>query len=157
MFYYDTNIASTTNGTANTENKEEYLLTVANQRTAALMGMYISGRMASAGGLVMRSKVFPTTAPSGGTAYTPGKRDPDAPAASTTAGTGAYTVGTGTPKIRQIVGCAAQGGFGGWFAATLEQSHLLKPNGGVNGHIEFYSLCGLVSTQFDFNTEFVEA
>lgn len=153
MYYYDVNAAQTSNGTANTENQSARLLTVANQRTCAIMGLYVSARMSSAGGLIIRLNTMGTAGTSG-SAYTPGKRDPDAPAASTTVFT-AHTVGS-TPKTRQIVGCAAQGGFGGWFAATPEQSVILKPNGGANGNAEITNICGLVSANFDLNLEFAE-
>jgi len=153
MFYYDVNAAQTSNGSANTENQSARLLTVANQRTCAIMGMYVSARMTSAGGLVARLKTM-GTAGTAGSAYTPGKRDPDAPAASTTAFT-AHTVGS-TPTVRQVVGVAAQGGFGGWFAATLEQAVILKPNGGANGNAEITNLAGLASVLFDLALEFAE-
>jgi len=155
MFYYDSNIAGTSHATINTEVAHQFLLSGATM-PAFLVGLYLAGRMVSAGGLVMRTKKFPTTAPSGGTAVTMEKRDPDAPTALVTAGTASYTVGTGTPKVRQIVGCAAQGGFGGWFAPVLEQAYKMKAAGGVNGHLEFYSTCPLASVLFDFGTEVVE-
>lgn len=153
MFYYDVNAAQTSNGSANTENMSARFLTVANQRTCAIMGMYVSARMTAAGGLVARLKTM-ATAGTAGSAYTPGKRDADAPAAATTVFT-AHTVGA-TPTVRQIVGVAAQGGFGGWFAATLEQGLILKPNGGANGNAEITNLAGLASVLFDLAVEFAE-
>jgi len=153
MFYYDVNAAQTTNGTANTENQSARFLTVANQRTAGIMGLYASARMTAAGGLIMRLNTM-AVAGTAGSAYTPGKRDPDAPAAGTTVFT-AHTVGT-TPKTRMHVGVAAQGGYGGWFAATQEQSVILKPNGGATGNAELTNIAGLASVNFDFSMEFAE-
>jgi len=153
MFYYDVNAVQVSNATPNTENQSARLLTVANQRTCAIMGMYVSARETGAGGLVIRLNTMATPG-TVGAAYTPGKRDPDAPAASTTAFT-AHTVGA-TPKTRIHVGCAAQGGFGGWFAATPEQSIILKPNGGANGNAEITNLAGVTAVDFDLSLEFAE-
>jgi len=153
MFYYDVNAAQTSNASANTENQSARALTVANQRTAAIMGLYVAARMAAAGGLVMRLKTAATPGTVGG-ATTPGKRDADAPAAATTWFT-AHTVGT-TLTTRQIIGCSAQGGFGGWFAAAIEQALILKPNGGANGNAEITNISGLSSTLFDLAVEFAE-
>lgn len=154
MFYYDVNRPDTTNASAGTEDNLLALRTVANQRTCAIMGMYLSGRHSSPGGVVMRLKTCGTIG-SGGSAVTPAKRDPDAPAAATTAFDKTFTDGT-TPTVRQMVGCAAQGGFGGWFAATLEQAVILKPNGTANGNAELHTVAGVNSAPFDANLEFAE-
>lgn len=157
MFYYDVGRpTNTTNASAGTEDKLAAARTVANQRTAAIFGMYVSGRHGTSGGIIVRTTTRPTTANSSGTGRTPQKRDPDAPAASTVITDGDFTVGTGTAVQRQMVGCAAQGGFGGWFAATPEQSILMKPNGGVTGNIEWNMVGGNASLVFDFGLEFAE-
>lgn len=153
MFYYDWDAAQTSSATPGTETQSGRLLTVANQRTAAIMGLYVAARMAAAGGLVIRLKTA-ATAGTSGTSRTPGKRDPDAPAAATTVFE-AHTVGT-TLTTRQIIGCSAQGGFGGWFAAAVEQALTLKPNGGANGNAEITNTCGLASTTYDLGLEFAE-
>jgi hypothetical protein len=154
MFYYDVNRPDSTNASASTEDNLLALRTVANQRTAAIMGLYISGRHSTSGGIIMRLKTTGTIG-TGGSAVTPAKRDPDAPAASTTAFDKTFTDGA-TPTVRQIVGCAAQGGFGGWFAATLEQALIMKANGGANGNAELHTIGGAVSLPFDANLEFAE-
>lgn len=154
MFYYTVNASQTTNAGAGTENQSARLLTVANQRTAFLTSLSVSSRMAAAGGLIMRVKVAATPG-TVGAAYTPDKCDPDAPAAGTTAFT-AHTVGT-TLTTRRIVGCAAPGGFGGWFAAAMEQALAMKPNGGASGNAELTNICGLASTTFDWALELAEA
>lgn len=153
MFYFDVNAAQTSNATPGTANQSARFLTVANQRTCAIMGLYVAARMAAAGGLILRLATMGTAGTSG-SAYTPGERDSDGPAAATTVFTG-HTVGS-TPLVRQIVGCSAQGGFGGWFAATPEQAVTLKPNGGATGNAEISNICGLPSTNFDMNAEFAE-
>lgn len=153
MFYYDANVPQTSNVTPGTENQSGRFLTVANQRTAAIMGLYLAGRMNSAGGVILRLKTM-ATAGTVGAAQTPGKRDPDAPAAATTFFT-AHTVGA-TPVVRQMVGASAQGGFGGWFAATPEQSLILKPNAGANGNAEVTNVSGGISTNFDWSVELAE-
>lgn len=153
MFYFDVNAAQTSNASPGTENQSARFLTVANQRTCFIMGLYVAARMAGAGGLILRLKTM-GTASSAGSGYTPGERDSDGPAAQTTVFTG-HTVGA-TPLVRQIVGCSAQGGFGGWFAATLEQALTLKPNGGATGNADITNVSGLASTNFDLNAEFAE-
>lgn len=152
-FYYDLNVPLTSNATPGTENMSARLLTVANQRTAVVMGLYVAGRMASAGGLISRLRTMGTAGTSG-TSQTPAKRDPDAPAASTTAFT-AHTAGS-TPTVRIHVGCSAQGGYGGWFAATPDQGVALKANGGATGNAEVTNVCGLASTLHDLSVEFLE-
>jgi hypothetical protein len=108
-------------------------LTIANQRTCFLDQMYGGARMAAAGGVLMRVKTF-ATASTGGTAQTPGKRDPDAAAAATTWFNDATAITPGaTPVIRQAIGFSAQGGFGGWVAASPEDRICLKPNAGATG------------------------
>lgn len=154
MHYYTVTASQTSNVTPATESQSARLLTVANQRTALITALTVAARMAAAGGLILRLKVAATPGTAGG-AYTPDKVDPDAPVAATTAFT-AHTVGT-TLTVRRIIGCAAPGGFGGWFAATLEQALTLKPNGGANGNAELTNLSGLASTNFDFLMEFAEA
>ncbi len=155
MFYYDVNRPMTSNASAGTEDNVLALRTAANQRTAAIYGLYVSGRSSSPGGLIIRLKTA-STINTGGAAVTPGKRDPDAPAASTSVVDATFTDGTGTVVVRQVVGVAAQGGFGGWFAATPEQSLIMKPNGGANGNAELHNISGLNSTLFDVNLEFAE-
>jgi hypothetical protein len=154
MFYYDVYRSATTNPTPNTEDNLLALRTVANQRTAAIFGLYVSGRLATPGGIVIRLKTTAVIS-TGGSAVTPQKRDPDAPAASTTAFDLAFTDGT-TATVRQIVGVAAQGGFGGWFAATPEQAIILKPNAGASGNAELHDISAAASAPFEANLEFAE-
>lgn len=153
MFYYDVNAAQTSNATPSTENQSARFLTVANQRTCKITELYVAGRHTAAGSVLIRLKTATTPGTAGG-AYTPGKRDPDNPAAATTVFT-AHTVGT-TLVVRQIVGCSGQGGFGGWIAGDDEQALTLKPNGGANGNAEITNVAGVASVLFDLNVLFGE-
>ncbi|HZC32643.1 MAG TPA: hypothetical protein VE640_05075 [Candidatus Bathyarchaeia archaeon] len=154
MFYYEQQRGITSNASAGTEDKVLQVRTAANQPTMSIFGLYVSGRHNSPGGLIIRSKRAGTIG-SGGSAITPQKRDPDAPAASATVVDATFTAGT-TLVAGQIVGCAAQGGFGGWFAATPEQAIRLKPNGGANGNWELYNIAAIASVPFEQITEFAE-
>mgnify|MGYP001558332623 CR=1 FL=1 len=49
-FFYDLNFAFTSNGTANTETDHMRLLTVANQETCRIVGLYGASRFGTAGG-----------------------------------------------------------------------------------------------------------
>lgn len=153
MFYFDVNAAQTTNAGAGTENQSARFLTVANQRTCKITELYVAGRHTAAGSLLLRLKTMATPG-TVGSAYTPGERDSDGPAAATTVFT-AHTVGV-TPTVRQIVGCSGQGGFGGWIAGDDEQALTLKPNGGATGNAEITNLGGVASILFDLNVLFGE-
>jgi hypothetical protein len=157
VFYYDVNRSSTSNASAGTENNVLRALTVANQRTALLTGLQCAARMAAAGGVIVRAKTG-ATAGTGGTAQTPGKRDPDAPAAATTWFNDATALTSGGTLVQRIfAACSAQGGLGGWFAAVPEQAIVLKPNAGANGNLDVTDVSGLISTNFDVAAEFTEA
>lgn len=155
MYYYDVSRTGTTNASAGTEDKLLGVRTAANQRTLAIMGVYVSGRHNTSGGVIIRLKTADTTANTGGSAVAKSKRDPDAPAASATVVDSTMTAGS-TLVVRQIVGAAAQGGFGGWFAATPEQSLILKANGGATGNAELYMVGGAASLNFENQLEFAE-
>lgn len=154
MFYYDIHASLTTSASAGTATGALRVLTVANGPVAKINGLYCGGRMAAAGGLILRLQSYATPG-TAGSAYTPGKRHPSSPAASLTAFTG-HTPGA-TAKNRVIVAASAQGGLGGWFAATDEQALSLLPNGGANGNAEVECVSGLASTNFDVAVEFAEA
>src|SRR3990172_2980492 len=102
-FFYDLNFAFTSNGTANTETDHMRLLTVANQETCRIVGLYGASRFGTAGGAQLRVKTF-ATASTAGSSQTPAKRHPSYPAAGTTALTGP-TVGA-TPTVRLAGGMA---------------------------------------------------
>jgi len=157
VFYYDVVRSTTSNASAGTENNTLRALTIANQRACKISGLSVAARMAAAGGVILRLKTF-AVAGSGGTAYTPGRRDPDAAAAATTWFTDATAITGGTtPVTRVMVGASAQGGFGGWFTNDPEQMLTLKPNAGANGNAEVTNVSGLLSTNLDAAVEFAEA
>lgn len=156
-FYYDVNRALTSNGSGNTESEHFRLQTIANQETFRLCSLYGAARFGTAGGAQIRLKTW-TTIGSGGTSQTPGKRNPNNPAATTTVfnDATALTPGTGTATTRVTVGMAQTGGMGGWVA--LEPSHALAllANGGGTGNAEVYSICNGTSVTFDCTMEFAE-
>ena len=152
-FYYDVRAAQTTNGSVDTENQAARLLTVANQRACLFRGAYIACRETSAGGVFQRIHTM-TTPGSVGSAYTPGPRHPEAPAAETTAFT-AHTVGT-TAKERIVIGAAATGGMGLWVALSDAHAIALVPNGGATGNLEATNIAGVASVDHDWVWEFEE-
>lgn len=154
MFYYDVYRAQTSNATLNTEDKVAAMRTIANQRTCGIASLKLAGRYNGPGGVVLRLKTCATIS-TGGAAITPGKRDPGAPAAETTVFDSTYTAG-GTPVIREVVGVAAQGGYGGWFAATPEELVTLRANGGANGNAELTLIAGLASVPVEATLLFAE-
>lgn len=155
MYYYDVSRTGTTNASAGTEDKLIAVRTAANQRTLAFMGLYVSGRHSSSGGIVLRLKTADTTANTGGSAVTKSKRDPDAPAMAATIVDSSFTPGS-TLVTRQVVGCAAQGGLGGWFAMSPEQSLIMKANGGATGNAEVYVVGGNSSLPYESQFELAE-
>jgi hypothetical protein len=158
MFYYDVNRGGlTTNATPGTEDKVAAMRTIANQSTAQISGLFVTGRHNTSGGVVIRAKTFPTTANTGGAAVTPGRKHPSSPAPATVISDATFTAGTGTPTVRQSIGCAAQGGFGGLIYGTPEERITLLPNGGITGNAEFYMVGGAASLAFDFQFDFAEA
>lgn len=152
-FFYDLNQSVTSNGSANTETNHMRLLTVANQETAKIVGLYGAARHGTAGGAQLRVKTW-ATASSAGSAATPAKRHPSFPAASTTAFT-APTSGT-TPTVRLTVGLAQTGGTGGWVALEPSAALTLLPNGGANGNADVFSIANGTSVAVDFTLELSE-
>lgn len=154
MFYFDIYRSITSNATPNTEDNVLALRTVANQKTAYVKEQYVSGRLNTPGGIVLRLKTTGTIG-TGGSAVTPAKRDPETAAAGTTAFDATFTDGA-TPTIRHIVGVAAQGGFGGWIAGELESAIKMLPNGGANGNFELHNVAAVASAPFESNTVICE-
>lgn len=155
-FYYDIKktpgtpgTACTTNGSANTLSTHFRLLTVANQMTTRIMGVYGAARFGTAGGAVMYG-VRAGTAGTGGTANTPAKRNPNARAADTTAFDDATAITPGATPIQQLsVGIAQTGGQGGWVALEVDHAPTLLANGGANGNFEFATKANAASVTFD--------
>lgn len=152
-FFYDLNNAVTSNGSANTETDHLRLLTVANQETAKIVGLYGACRFGTAGGAQLRLKTF-GTASSAGSGQTPAKRHPSFPAAGTTAFTGP-TAGS-TPTVRITVGAAQTGGTGGWVGLEPMAAVSLLANGGANGNGDVFSIANAASVAIDFTVELSE-
>ena len=152
-FYYDVNFAATSNGSANTESDHLRFLTVANQESARIVGIYGAPRSTTAGGLILRVKTFGTPS-SVGSAATIGKRDPNNPAASTTVFTGP-TAGS-TPLVRLGISVAQTGGGGAWTALEPSHAFQLLPNGGTSGNLDVFSIAPSTSQNFDLSVEFAE-
>jgi hypothetical protein len=152
-FFYSINNAVTSNGSANTETNHLRLLTVANQESAKVVGVYGACRHGTAGGAQLRFKTF-ATASTTGTTVTPAKRHPSYPAASTTA-FAAPTEGA-TPSVRLSVGMAQTGGTGGWVALEPAAAITLLANGGANGNGDLYSIAAGTSVPIDYTLEFSE-
>jgi hypothetical protein len=152
-FFYDINQSVTSNGSANTETNHLRLLTVANQETAKIVGLYGAARHGTAGGAQLRFKTW-ATASTSGSAATPAKRHPSYPAASTTAFT-APTSGT-TATVRLTVGLAQTGGTGGWVALEPSAALTLLPNGGANGNGDVFSIANGTSVAIDYTLELSE-
>lgn len=153
-FYYACALGNTTaNGTANTELDHLRLLTVANQPTCRVSGLFVVGQSATAGGIRLRVASFATPS-TAGSAFTPAERRPDGPAASTTAFT-APTLGS-TRTNHLTIGTSQVGGTGGWVA--LEEAHAINllANGGANGNLDLISIATTASTPFDPTLEFAE-
>lgn len=152
-FYYDVARSVTTNGTTLTETDHLRILTVANQEMARVTALYGSCRFGTAGGATLRLATYGTASTSG-SAATPAPRNPNSPAAQTTAFTGP-TVGT-TQTIRATVGLAQTGGQGGWVATEVDNAIALKPNGGATGNADMLSLAVGVSVPVDYTLEMQE-
>lgn len=152
-FYYDVNQAVTSNGTAGVETDHLRTLTVANQGICRVMSLYGAARFGTAGGAQLRLKTF-ATASTVGSGVTPGKRNPNSPAASTTFFSGP-TAGA-TPTVHMTVGVAQTGGTGGWMALEPDHALQLLPNGGANGNADIYSIANAASVTLDFTVEFAE-
>src|SRR5262245_13242872 len=152
-FFFDTNQSVTSNGSANTETDHLRFLTVSQQETAKVVGLYGACRFGTAGGAQIRLKPF-GTASTAGSGVTPAKRHPSFPAASLTAFSGP-TAGA-TPTVRLTVGLAQTGGTGGWVAIEPGAAISLLANGGANGNLDVYSIANGASVPIDFTVEHSE-
>lgn len=162
-FYYDVKKTPgtpgtnhTSNGAGNTLSTHLRAATIANQGVARIAGLYGSARFGTAGGGSLYV-VRPGTIGTGGTANTPAKRNPLAPAAQTTWFDDATAITAGITPIQQLsVGVAQTGGQGGWVG--LEQDHMpaMYPNAGANGQLEIASKFNAASVTFDATVEFQE-
>lgn len=162
-FYYDVKktpgtpgTAFTSNGSANTLSTHLRAQTIANQAIARLAGLYGSARFGTAGGGSLYV-VRPGAAGTGGTANTPAKRNPLAPAAQTTWFDDATAITPGATPIQQLsVGVAQTGGQGGWVGLEVDHMITMQPNAGANGTLEVASKFNAAAVTFDATAEFQE-
>lgn len=147
----------TANGTPNTISTHLRMLTVANQLTCRIMGVFGNARFGTAGG-GMLALIKGGAAGTGGTAVVPALKNKYAQrAADTTAFSDATAITAGTtPLVQQTIGIAQTGGQGGWVALETDDAHALAPNGGANGNAELASFFPTASVTFDATIDFTE-
>lgn len=145
-----------TSATANTQVDHLRTLSVANQRPARIVGLYLTGKGAaqtSITGIEVTLERFATPSTLG-TAITPAPRETGNPAAALTAFTGP-TIG-GTPTLQLSVG-AMSSGVGGWVALDPDHAIVLQANGGANGNLDLLSETqGAVALNFHYSVELLE-
>jgi hypothetical protein len=158
MPFYDVTYASTSNATPGTETSQLWVVTAANQETLSIMGYYAAARFASAGGCQMRMKSNTGTIASGGTGFTPTKKNiRSAPAAQSTWATGATAITPGTTLVvRGSVGFAATGGMGGYVPPVGGCALQMMPNGASPIDVEFTTLASQASVTADLTVDFLE-
>jgi hypothetical protein len=158
MPFYDINRATTSNGSANTETSHLWVVTVANQETLSLMGVYAAARFATAGGGQLNTKFNTGTIASGGTAQTPQPKNlRSAPAAQSTWKNDATAITAGTTlTLKSTVGFAQTGGMGGWVPVVPGDAPQLMPNGANPIDMEWTSNMATASVTFNMTVEFME-
>lgn len=155
-YYYDVVRTTATNGSGATDSDHLHFLTVANQESAQIRGIYGSARSGTGGGMSLRL-ITAATPGSGGTAQTPQPRNSRSPAADLTVANDATSLTPGgTPKLRLSIGVAQLGGNGGWQALEPAAGLTLQPNGGANGNAELHSIANAASVPFDVTVEHAE-
>lgn len=157
-FYYDLNYAMTTSSSAGTEVSQLWGVTVANQETVGIVGIYPNSRFATAGGAQVRMKHNTGTIASGGTAQTPAPKNLRGnPAAQSTWKNAGTTITPGTTLVtRMSVGFAQTGGQGGYVPITPADAVQLMPNGANPINVEFTALAASASVTGDLNVEISE-
>jgi hypothetical protein len=157
-FYYDVSRSETSNASAGSTSTHFYALTVAEQETCAIKAVYIASRFGTAGGAQLRLMGNTGTVASGGTAFTPSKRNMRGnPAAQTTwfDDNTAITPG-GTLVQRLSIGFAQTGGMGGWVPVEPSDSIQMMANGANPIDLEFVSVANAAAVTFDMTVEFSE-
>lgn len=128
-------------------------MTIANQETCRIAGIYGTARSGTAGGGSLRLKTY-SVASTVGQQQTPQPRNPNNPAASTTAFQ-APTAGT-FKALRVSIGLAQTGGMGGWVNLEAPAAIQLLANGGANGNADMVSIFNAASVVFDATMEIAE-
>lgn len=156
-FYYDVNAGGhTSNGSAGTILGHLRAVTIANQETVAVKGIFLASRFSTAGGAQLRVNV-PGTTGTAGTAITPQPRNLRGnPAAQSTWSKETIVLGTGTILTRLTVGFAQTGGMGGWVPVEAGDAIQMMPNTTNPNSLEFSSIAATASVTFDMTVEFSE-
>lgn len=156
-FFYDVVRAHTTSATAATETTLLWGQTAANQQVAAIAAVFVSARLATAGGGTIRVKTNSGTAASGGSSYTPGARNILFPAAQSAwkHDGGVITPGV-TLSSRISVGFAQAGGMGGWVAQEPSARIAMQPNAASPVDVEVSSISTAASVPTDVTVELAE-
>lgn len=154
--YYDivTNITTNASGGSVSTSPHVRMLTGTGV-SAAIKGVYAGARSSTAGGGLIQLFIAGTAMSSMGTTYTPNKKNPQQPAALTSAATATTCTGATSTK-RLSVGFAQTGGMGGWVAIEPDAAILLQPGGSAAGNLEFESLANAASVLADLTIEFSE-
>src|SRR5262245_28218175 len=151
----------TTSGSANTEIDTAFVLKPGASRAVSLIAMRGQGKgagLTALSGIMLRLKIYPTTAAAGGSAITPAPTDNRAPAATSTAAAAAtaggnVTAGTGT--LVQVGGFGfGASGPGGWVAPNPDAAVTL--DGGATKSGDLFSSSGTASLNFEWNAEIQE-
>jgi hypothetical protein len=156
-FYYTVVRETTTNGTTQTLSTHLRGVTIANQETVSIVGLYGAGRHGTAGGGYV-FLVRPGAAGSGGTAQTPSESNPNTPAAQSTwtDDTTAITPGA-TPVTVVIAGIAQTGGQGGWVALEKDMGKKMLPGAvATTSHMEVGSKAVGTSVPIVVSLDFCE-
>lgn len=156
-FYFDVTREASTNGTTQTLSTHLRGVTVANQETVTIVGMYGVGRHSTAGGGYILG-IRPGAAGSGGTAQTPGKSNPNSPAAQSTWTNDATAITPGATPVTQIIaGIAQTGGQGGWVALEKDMGQKMLPGAvATTSHFEVGSKAVSISVPIVVQLDFCE-
>jgi len=156
-FYYDVSRAETSNSSAGTASPHVWAVTAANQETLYVMGVFAASRYGTAGGAQLRTYFNTGTIASGGTAYTPNKKNSSNPAAASTWASDASTITAGTTLVlRNSVGFAQTGGMGGYVPPVGVGALQMRANGANPIDAEWDSLATSASVTFDLTIDFCE-
>jgi hypothetical protein len=157
-YYYDLNRITATNASGGVENSHLWGLTVANQETVGISGLYVSGRGGTAGGATVRLKHNTGTVASGGTAQTPAPRNLRGNvAAQSTWKNDATAITAGTTLVQRVsIGFAQTGGMGGWVATEPTAKVQLMPNGANPIDVEITSIANGTTLPIELTLEFGE-
>jgi hypothetical protein len=157
-FYYDFVRVTATAASGGTETTHLWGLSVANQETVGISGLYCSGRGGTAGGGTLRLKHNTGTIASGGTSQTPAARNlRGSVAAQSTWKNDATAITAGTTLVNRVaIGFAQTGGMGGWVATEPTNKVQMMPNGANPIDVEVTSVANGTTLPIEITLEFGE-